>query len=90
MNAIDTKSMELLSEKTFKKDWMKQEDWSRDDHKIVEVTLVSNADATTFGNGMEVSFHVFDVNDYHQTELFVRIELINNLHILLCSVNCQM
>lgn len=46
--------------------------------EIVQVPLTSRADAVTVKHSTAVKFCIFNVNDYHQAELFARIDHIDD------------
>lgn len=51
--------------------------------EIVEVFVTDMADAMVIENGTAAKFRVFNVSDYHEADLFTRLEQVVDTEILL-------
>lgn len=72
------KSKEASSKNTSEQNRKRAEGQSGDDKDNVNVPVRYSADAVSVENGTIVSVRAFNVSDYHQTELFVRMKQITD------------
>lgn len=69
MKVIARKSTDISSEKTSEKEQTKEEDYDKEDKRLVEAPVNNKADERSVGKSTDVNAHVFNVNEYCQAEL---------------------
>lgn len=86
LKAIGEKRDESSSKNTSHQERKRAECQDGDDFEIVKVPVTDRADATSIENSIAVRFRVFNMSDYHQKDLFVRVEQTENPDIPLRDV----
>lgn len=78
------------SKNTFEQGEKEEEGQDGEEMGMVEVPLTDTVDTMSVENGTSVNFRFFNISDYHQTVLFVRIEKIKDPHITLPDISLSL